>query len=94
MPSSINIELIQRVITNARGWWCDFSGESDELAILNSSSDFAKEDFFLILSLFCDIHYWSAIDPNDESGIKWDAAIEPYEVFKLKAPNAVPFLKI
>jgi len=94
MSPPLNFDLIQRVIYNAKGWWCDFSGEHDDLSILQLAENPQQADILKLLLLFCDINQWSAIDPMNLSGIQWSAAIEPYESFKLKAPNAVPFIKV
>jgi hypothetical protein len=94
MSSPLNIDLIQRVILNARGWWCDFSGELDDLSDIQMAENPSQADIFKLMLLFCDINHWSAIDPMNLSGIQWDAAIEPYESFKSKTPQAVPFIKV
>ncbi|MDI9333769.1 MAG: hypothetical protein QM533_05275 [Cytophagales bacterium] len=94
MSTPLNIDLIQRVILNAQGWWCDFSGELDDLSDIQIAENLSQADILKILLLFCDINQWSAINPKELSGIQWSASIESYESFKSKTPHAVPFIKV
>lgn len=95
-----NLELVKLCLTNAQGWWPEFSGECHEHPQLEqflSSDPFAAPPVvnrWSIYAFFGDLLQWSALDPNDAQSPRWDPRIESYQAYKDQYPDAIPFIKI